>query len=102
MLVYLVILFWLLADRSVNIIKQCFEQDEAHGCQMAHDNFIIDLSLIYWTFMGSKFIQLTQIYEWVSMKLIIEWQSKRDFTMAMLDAEDPQARKDFSRMEIKR
>jgi hypothetical protein len=58
-------------------------------CKEAKDEFSEHLALVYWMLMGSKFICLTQIYEWLSMKLIIDWQSKRDFTMAMIDLEEP-------------
>ena len=101
MMAYLGIVSWLVVDRSVTAIQECKEEKEAL-CLKALDDFTNDLPMLYWMFEGAKFICVTQIYEWLSMKLIINWQSKRDFTMAIIDIEDLENRKHFFKMEVRR
>ena len=53
------------------------------------------------TSMFTKLIQIAQIYEWLSMKQIIIWQSTKDFTEAMLQIKDPEAFSSFLRKELR-
>ena len=51
--------------------------------------------------MLAQIISITQIYEWASMKLIMVWQSTKDFTEVLLLMNDEKETKKFHKEENK-
>ena len=79
------------------VYKESASEQCLHSRELQSDwfNWIGSINLI------TKLIDIFQIYEWISMKYIIIWQSTKDLTAAMLCAQDPKQMISFKRKEFR-